>query len=389
MEFKRAERIERLPEQFFASLVKKAAKKQQETGDVINLGQGNPDQPTPERIVQALQNAADKPEHHRYASFRGLPDLKEAVSRYYEEKHGVHIDPKTEVAVTFGAKAGIIELSQCLLNEGDGALLPDPGYPDYLSGIALAGGVMHSLPLDQNNNFQPAFHELSHEAAKKSRMLFMNYPNNPTGAVVRPETFEAAVNFAKTHELCVVHDFAYGAIGFDGHQPPSFLETPDAKESGVELLTLSKTYNMAGWRVGFVVGNASVVEAVNVYQDHMHCSLFGAVQEAAAEALQGPDEEIAALRALYERRRDVFMNALHDAGWQVTAPEGSFFAWLKLPEGWTSEAFADKVLKEAGVVFAPGRGFGEGGEGYVRAALLAPEVDLKEAARRLKALQLW
>ncbi|WP_018924521.1 pyridoxal phosphate-dependent aminotransferase [Salsuginibacillus kocurii] len=389
MQFSYADRLERLPDQFFAALVEKAKKVQNEKGDVINLGQGNPDQPTPDHIVEALQTGAEKPKYHKYSPFRGLPKLKEAAASYYEREYGVSLDPEREVAVLFGAKTGLVEISQCLLNPGDTALVPDPGYPDYWSGIALSGAKMEKMPLTAENNFLPVYDAIPESALEAAKLLFINYPNNPTGAAATESFFKETVDVATKQEICVVHDFAYGAIGFDGYKPPSFLQTPGAKEVGVEAMTLSKTYNMAGWRVAFMAGNESVIEAINLVQDHMYCSLFGAVQEAAAEALTGPQDSVRELAALYERRRDVLMEAVCAIGWDAEAPAGSFFAWLPVAEGFTSEGFADYVLEHAQVVVAPGRGFGESGEGYVRVALLEDESRLAEAVERIGALGLF
>ncbi len=290
MRFQPAEMLGRLPEQFFARLVGKVAAKIRAGHDVINLGQGNPDLPTPPHIVEALKKAADKPKLHRYSPFRGYGFLREAVAEFYRREYGVTLDPEREVAVLFGAKAGLVEISQCFLNPGDLALVPDPGYPDYWSGIAIAGGKMGRMPLAADNGFLPDYSMLSARQLERAKLMFINYPNNPTGAVASREFFRETVELAAKHRILVVHDFAYGAIGFDGHRPASFLEVPGAKEVGVEFYTLSKTYNMAGWRVGFAVGNESAIEAINLIQDHYYVSLFGAVQAAAAEALLGPQD---------------------------------------------------------------------------------------------------
>jgi aminotransferase len=389
MRFQPAEMLGRLPEQFFARLVGKVAAKIRAGHDVINLGQGNPDLPTPPHIVEALKKAADKPKLHRYSPFRGYGFLREAVAEFYRREYGVTLDPEREVAVLFGAKAGLVEISQCFLNPGDLALVPDPGYPDYWSGIAIAGGKMGRMPLAADNGFLPDYSMLSARQLERAKLMFINYPNNPTGAVASREFFRETVELAAKHRILVVHDFAYGAIGFDGHRPVSFLEVPGAKEVGVEFYTLSKTYNMAGWRVGFAVGNESAIEAINLIQDHYYVSLFGAVQAAAAEALLGPQDCVGELVAVYERRRNTLIEKLREAGWEVQPPAGSFFCWLPVPKGYTSEAFADLLLERAHVAVAPGRGFGEHGEGYVRVGLLTDESRLAEAAERIARLGLF
>ncbi|WP_085524619.1 pyridoxal phosphate-dependent aminotransferase [Tuberibacillus sp. Marseille-P3662] len=387
--FARSDALNRLPEQFFAKLTKKAAALSAEGHNVINLGQGSPDLPTPPHIVDAMQQAVAKPKYHRYSPFQGYRFFKEAVAQFYKREYDVDIDPETEVAILFGAKAGLVEISQCLLNEGDTALVPDPGYPDYWSGLALAGAEMAMMPLKEANGFLPDYTELPTEVLNNSQLMFLNYPNNPTAATATADFFRKTVDIAEKHDICVVHDFAYGALAYDGEKPVSFLQTDGAKNIGVEMYTLSKTYNMAGWRVGFAVGNASVIESLELIQDHFNVSLFGAVQEAAQEALLGPQQCVQDLIAIYQDRRDAFINGLRDIGWEVRAPQGSFFAWLPVPNGYSSEAFADVLLEQAHVVVAPGVGFGEQGEGYVRVGLLDSEERLLEAVQRIKQLDIF
>lgn len=386
--FRQSALLDRLPVQFFASLVEKVAEYAEQGYDVINLGQGNPDQPTPDYIVKSLQKAAENPINHKYSPFRGYPALKKAVAEFYEREYAVELDPDTEVAVLFGGKAGLVEIPQCLLNPGEIVLLPDPGYPDYLSGVALAQGEMVMMPLEAKNRFLPDYNKLPKSVLEQAKLLFLNYPNNPTGSTATSEFFEETVSLSLEHDICVVHDFAYGAIGFDGKRPISFMQTPKAKDAGIEIYTLSKTFNMAGWRVGFAVGNKSVISSLNLYQDHLYVSLFGAIQEAAITALTSSLEEVEQLNSMYERRRDVFINGLRSIGWKVEAPSGSFFTWLKVPGGFTSEEFADYLLDKAHIAVAPGTGFGEYGEGYVRAGLLTPEERLLEAVQRLKELSI-
>lgn len=384
-----AERMKVLPTQFFAKLVGKANAQAAKGRDVINLGQGNPDQPTPAHIVAKLQESAANPLYHKYPPFSGYAFLKEAVAKRYKEDYDVDVDPATEVAILFGGKTGLVEISQCLLNPGDVCLVPDPGYPDYWSGVALAGAEMSFMPLTENNDYLPDYSAISQETADRAKLMFMNYPNNPTGAVANSEFYAETVEFAAKNRIVVASDFAYGAIGFDGKKPISFLQTPGAKEVGVEFYTLSKTYNMAGWRVGFAIGNAQIVSFINLIQDHYYCSLFGGIQEAAALALTGPQDCVFELTAMYERRRDALFSALDQIGWKAARPGGSFFCWLPVPEGYTSQSFADLVLQEADVVVAPGIGFGEHGEGFVRLGLLTSEERLQEAIFRIGKLGLF
>lgn len=387
--FKPSKTVTSLPTQFFASLVAKVNAAIQAGHDVINLGQGNPDQPTPTHIVKALQRAAEEPLHHKYPPFRGHENLKKAVATFYEREYGVQLNPTTEVAILFGGKAGLVELPLCFIDEGDKILVPDPGYPDYLSGIALANASFETMPLLAKNNFLPDYTKIDEQTANQAKMMFLNYPNNPTGAIASAQFFEETVSFANQHNLLVVHDFAYGAIGFDGKKPISFLQTDGAKNTGIEIYTLSKTYNMAGWRIAFAVGNESVIETINLLQDHMYVSIFGAVQAAAREALLSPQTCVDELVSLYESRRQALITACHAIDWNVTAPKGSFFAWLPVPDGYTSEQFADLLLEQAHVAVAPGVGFGKHGEGYIRVGLLHTEERLKEAIERIERLKIF
>lgn len=389
MEFPQSYLLKSLPKQFFASLVQKVGRYTEQGADVINLGQGNPDQPTPGHIVEKLKKAAENPLNHKYSPFRGLKSFKEAAAAFYKSEYGVELDPEEEIAILFGGKAGLVEIPQCLLNPGETILVPDPGYPDYWSGVELARAKMVTMPLKEENDFLPDYSELDEEDLAAAKLMFLNYPNNPTGAVADRDFFEETIHLAKKNEFCVVHDFAYGAIGFDGKRPYSFLQTEGAKDVGIEIYTLSKTYNMAGWRVGFAAGNKSVISAINLLQDHMYVSLFGAIQEAAAEALLGPQQCVSDLNDLYESRRNVLINGLKNIGWEVSAPKGSFFAWLKVPEPFNSIEFADFLLEKAHIAVAPGVGFGEYGEGYVRVGLLTSEERLQEAVSRIENLEIF
>lgn len=375
--------LKKLPEQFFAKLAKRVAEKVAEGHDIINLGQGNPDRPTPPHIVKAMQEATADVANHKYSPFRGIDELKEAIVTFYKREYNVTLDAETEVAVLFGAKAGLVELPLTLLNAGDTMLLPDPGYPDYLSGVALSHVNFETMPLLAENQFLPDYVEIAPDILEHAKLMYLNYPNNPTGATATPAFFEETVQLAKQHDFVVMHDFAYGALGFDGVKPPSFLQTEGAKEIGVEFYTLSKTYNMAGWRVGFAVGNKEVIAGLNLLQDHLYCSIFPAIQVAAAHALTSPQDCVEEQLAVYEARREALIQACSKVGWSVTAPAGSFFAWLKVPEGYTSEAFADLLLEKASVAVAAGNGFGLHGEGYIRVGLLVSPERLVEAVERI------
>lgn len=387
--YEQSQLLKNLPEQFFASLVTKVNRYIEKGYDVINLGQGNPDQPTPSNIIQSLQVAAEQPKNHKYSPFRGYPHLKEAISQFYKREYKVDLDPETEVAILFGGKAGLVEIPLCLLNPGETVMVPDPGYPDYLSGIALAQAETVMMPLREENSFLPNYNDIEETDLERAKLMFLNYPNNPTGAIATREFFAETVSLSKQHDICVVHDFAYGAIGFDGKKPISFLQVEGAKDIGVEIYTLSKTFNMAGWRVAFAVGNSSVISAINLYQDHLYVSLFGAIQEAAYTALTEAQESVKRMNELYEKRRNVLIKGLNEIGWEVNAPDGSFFAWLKVPDGFTSQEFSDYLLETVHIAMAPGSGFGKFGEGYVRVGLLTEEERLQEAVERLSTLPIF
>ena len=387
MEF--SKRLQQLPPQFFAALASKVAQAVAEGRDIINLGQGNPDQPTPPHIIESLQQAATNPQTHKYSPFRGVPELRQAAADFYKREYGVEIDQDTEIAILGGTKIGLVELPLAILNPDDYMLLPDPGYPDYLSGVALADVKFDTMPLVAENAFLPDYDTLSAEVKERAKLMYINYPNNPTGGVADKAFFEKTVAFAKAHNIAVAHDFAYGALGFDGVKPISFLQVEGAKDVGIELYTLSKSYNMAGWRVGFAVGNAKMIEAINIIQDHLFCSLFPAVQHAAAEALNAEQHCVEALCTTYESRRNVLIEEARRIGWDVEAPKGSFFAWLPVPKGFTSQQFTDLLLDQADVAVASGNGFGEYGEGYVRVGLLVSEERMKEAIARVEKLGLF
>lgn len=378
-----ADRVNRLPKQFFVQLIARNDALLAAGHDVINLGQGNPDLPTPPHIIEALSRGARDPLTHRYSPFRGLPALREAVAAYYERRFGVQLDPVREVAVLIGSKVGLVEICLALLNPGDLCLMPDPGYPDYWSGVAFAGAKYTTFPLLAENGFLPDYSSIPAEVASAAKFIFLNYPNNPTSAGANPEFFRQTVDFASMHGILVAHDLAYGEIVYGEQGPISFLQASGAKEIGVEFYSLSKTYNMAGWRLGFVVGNRQVVEAVNLIQDHFHCSHFAAVQRAGIEALNGPQDCVAQLVDIYRERRDAFVAACREIGWDVLPCRGSFFTWTRVPKGLTSMEFADLVLDKAHVVIAPGIGFGPCGEGYARISLTAPKERLIEAVHRI------
>jgi len=380
--------IDRLPAPVFAELAQRIGSVKAAGHDVITLGQGTPDQTTPVHILDALKEAINDAANLQYPPFRGHDFLKQAVADFYQTEFGVTIDPASEVAILLGSKAGIVALPQTIVNPGEGVIVPDPGYPDYLSGAALAGAYPITLPLLAENAFLPDYTLLDMTDVERARMLFLNYPSNPTGATATAEAFEQTVAFADANEICVVHDLAYGGISFDG-PTRSFLQTEGAKNVGIELFSLSKRFNMSGFRIAFAIGNPSVISSIETYQEHLYVSAFTPIQHAATVALSSDQTCVRELSALYEVRRDALFGKLQEIGWEGPVPGGSFFVWLPVPSGFTSQSFTDHLLDEAHVAVTPGHFFGEYGEGYVRISLIADAERLVEAAERIGQLNLF
>ena len=392
MHFQQSDLLKTLPKQFFASLVSRVNAKIAAGADVINLGQGNPDLPTPDYIVQAMQQATAVAADHQYSAFRGEMRFKTAIAQFYFDTYGVVLDPATEVAVLAGSKIGLVELPLALMNPGETLLLPNPGYPDYWSGAALGRVAVEQVELKRENDFLIDYDDIPTDVAQRAKFLYMNYPNNPTGAVATADFYEQTVAFAKQNQVGIISDFAYGAIGFDGHQPRSFMQTPGAKTVGIETYTFSKTFNMAGWRVGFAVGNADMIDAINVIQDHLFVSLFPAVQDAAIAALahyHDQNSAVANLVQVYQQRRDAFIQAVRTYNWEPYVPKGAFYVLMPVPAGYTSASFAELLLEEANVAVADASGFGDAGAGYVRVSLTTDTVRLVEAARRIGELPVF
>lgn len=392
MHFQQSDLLKTLPKQFFASLVSRVNAKIAAGADVINLGQGNPDLPTPDYIVQAMQQATAVAADHQYSAFRGEMRFKTAIAQFYFDTYGVVLDPATEVAVLAGSKIGLVELPLALMNPGETLLLPNPGYPDYWSGAALGRVAVEQVELKRENDFLIDYDDIPADVAQRAKFLYMNYPNNPTGAVATADFYEQTVAFAKQNQVGIISDFAYGAIGFDGHQPRSFMQTPGAKTVGIETYTFSKTFNMAGWRVGFAVGNADMIDAINVIQDHLFVSLFPAVQDAAIVALahyHDQNSAVANLVQVYQQRRDAFIQAVRTYNWEPYVPKGAFYVLMPVPAGYTSASFAELLLEDANVAVADASGFGDAGAGYVRVSLTTDTVRLVEAARRIGELSVF
>lgn len=379
-----SERLKKLPPYLFVEISRKIAEKKARGEKVISFGIGDPDLPTPANIVERLCQAAHDPVNHRYPETEGLPELRQAIADWYRHRFGVELDPRKEVLPLIGSKEGIGHLSFCLLDPGDLALIPDPAYPVYPTSTRLAGGEPYFLPLTEENNFLPDLNAIPEEVASKAKVLWLNYPNNPTAAVADLSFFEQAVAFAKKYDLFLCHDAAYTEVAYDGFRPPSLLQVPGAKEVGVEFHSCSKSYNMTGWRIGMVVGNKKVVDALMRFKSNLDSGIPQAIQQAAIEALSGPQDAIAEHNRIYQRRRDKLLATLEMLGLRARKPLASLYIWARVPEGFTSEKFAAKLLDEAGVVVTPGTGYGRYGEGYIRLSLTLPDEELEEGLARLK-----
>ncbi len=381
---KKAQRLATLPPYLFARIEQKVAELKEKGVDVINLGVGDPDRPTPEHIVAALKRHVDDPENHRYPTSAGMLSFRAAVARWYQRRFGVALDPAREVVTLIGSKEGIAHISFCFLEPGDVALVPDPGYPVYAIGAALAGAEVFPLPLRPERGFLPDLGAIPGEVARRARMLFLNYPNNPTGAVASRRFFEEVVEFARQYDIIVCHDNAYSEITFDGYRAPSFLEVPGAKEVGIEFHSLSKTYNMTGWRLGWAAGNSEVVQALATLKSNLDSGVFQAVQHAGIAALEGPQEVVAEMCRLYQERRDLVVAELEELGWKIIPPRGAIYVWAPVPPGFDSTSFAEAVLEKAAVVLTPGSGYGAQGEGYFRIALTVEKERFREAFARIR-----
>lgn len=378
-----ARRLDRVPPYLFAELERKIAEKRASGVDVISLGIGDPDLPSPAPVVEALQRAVADPATHRYPTNQGLPAFREAVAEFYADRFGVEIDPATEAMPVLGGKEGVAHVALACLDPGDVCLSPEPGYPPYTSGPVFAGATVHYLPLGPDRGFMPDLAGIPAEVCEAANLLFLNYPNNPTGATVSDGFFDEAVEFARSHDLIVIHDASYTEVAFDGHRPPSFLETPGAREVGAEIFSLSKGWNLTGWRIGWIAGNPEVVERYRQLKTNLDSGMFEAVQLAGVAALREARSFPAEMSKLYRRRRDLMVSALAAIGLPSKPPQATPYIWIRVPEGQTSAGFTELILEEAGVVVSPGPSFGPSGEGFVRISLTVPDERLEEAASRI------
>ncbi len=384
-----ADRMKNLPMYLF-TIIDEMKKEALSRGlDVIDLGMGNPDQPTPDHIVKELCARVQTTENHRYSRYIEPSEvsLRKAIAKWYKQRFNVNLKPEEEVLPLIGSKEGIAHISLAFLNNDDIALVPNPAYPVHFNGVIIAGGILHSIPISQESGYLPDLDKIPAKIAKKTKLMFLSYPNNPTTAIAPKSFFKKAVLFAKKYKIILVHDLAYSDIAFDGYRAPSMLEIPGAKDICVEFHSLSKSYNMAGWRMGFAVGNAEILKSLAKTKGYIDFGLFKPIQYATIKALTGSQTCVKKLVKTYEKRRNVMVAALREIGWDVPTPKATFYLWARIPEKYrnlTSMEFVSLLIKEVGIVVSPGTGFGEGGEGYVRFALVEPEDRLIKAVRKIK-----
>ncbi|MEE8619792.1 MAG: LL-diaminopimelate aminotransferase [Dehalococcoidia bacterium] len=380
-----AKRLHRLPPYLFVEINQRIAELRARGEEVISFAMGDPDLPTPSHIVERLCQAAHNPANHRYPETAGLPELCQAIAEWYEKRFGVTLNPSEEVLPLIGSKEGIGHMALCFIEPGDLALVPDPSYPPYSLGTVLAGGEPYFMPLKEENDFLPDFEVIPTEVVNRAKLMWLNYPNNPTGAIANSDFFEKAVHFAQQHDLVICHDAPYTEIAFNGYTPPSFMQIPGAKKRGVEFHSLSKTYHMTGWRIGMMVGNADMVNALFKVKSNLDSGIPQAIQYAAVEALRGSREHIAEHNAVLQRRRDKLLKVINEIGLKARTPEATFYIWAKIPQGYTSIEFTKKLLDEAGIAVTPGIGYGKEGEGYIRFSLTISDDRLERGVCRLLA----
>ena len=382
-----SKRLNRLPPYMLGKLKQLTHERRQLGIDIIDLGMGNPNQPTPQPIIDKLTESAQELRNHRYSASRGIFNLRREVSWHYERRFGVHVDPHEEVISVIGTKEGLGHLALALIDEGDLAMVPNPTFPIHMYSVVLAGGSVVSIPLTEENDFIPSLTEITRDIWPRPKVLILSFPHNPTGAVVDLGFFEEIVAFAKRQEIVVIHDLAYADIVFDGYKAPSFLQAKGAKDVGIEFFSLSKSYNMAGWRCGFAVGNREIIEALARIKGYYDYGIFAPIQVAGIMALRTPAETVMENAAVYQKRRDVLVEGLNRIGWQVPKPQASMFVWAPIPEAWrhlSSMDFATKLLNEAEVCVSPGAGFGHNGESYIRIALVENEDRIRQAVRQIR-----
>ena len=383
-----ASRIEKVPPYLFVGISRKIAEKRAQGIDVISFGIGDPDIPTPENVVEKLRETALDSPNHRYPETDGLPEFRQAVADWYQRRFGISVHPDKETLPLIGAKEGIGHAALCFIEPGDIALVPDPGYPVYSVGTWFAGGECHWMPLLEENGWMPALDAIPDDVADKATVMWLNYPNNPTGAIADADYFAKVVEFAKAHDIAVMHDASYSEVAFDGYRPISFLETPGAIDVGVEFHSLSKSYNMTGWRLGMAVGNEDIISALMVIKSNLDSGVPNAIQYMGMEAMEMSQDAIDERNAIYEHRRDRVVQTLRDIGLDAIPPKASLYVWTRIPEGFTSAEFTALLLDEADIVVTPGNGYGEYGEGYIRLSLTINDEDMEKGLARLSEWQI-
>ncbi|MCD6214102.1 MAG: LL-diaminopimelate aminotransferase [Candidatus Desulfofervidus sp.] len=386
MQFSYSNRLKQLPPYLFAEIDRLKAEATAKGIDVIDLGVGDPDIPTPSHIVEILKKTAEKPENHRYPSYAGMLSFRKAVADWYERRFDVKLDPQKEILALIGSKEGIAHLPLAFINPGDIALVPSPAYPVYHIGVLFAGGKSYFMPLIEKNDFLPDLDKIPSNIASQAKIMFLNYPNNPTAAVAEEEFFKRVIFFAKKYEIMVCHDAAYTELYYDGYKPLSFLSLKEAKECGIEVHSLSKTFNMTGWRIGFAVGHPEVIAGLGKVKSNIDSGVFQAIQEAGIAALNSNEKIIEKNRQIFKKRRDIMANGLKELGFELTIPKATFYLWVKVPKNYTSMEFCQLLLKKIGIVVTPGIGFGEPGEGFFRMSLTISEEKIYEALARLEKL---
>ena len=379
-----AQRLMKLPPYLFAEIDRLKAEMKARGVDVIDLGVGDPDLPTPPHIVRRLQETAPEPANHRYPSYSGMDDFRVSVAGWYRRRFGVELDPVSEVVSLIGSKEGIAHLPLAFVDPGDTVLVPDPGYPVYQAATVFAGGVPFFVPLREEKGFLPDLEAIPPEVCRKAKMVFLNYPNNPTGATVEVSFFRRVVDWAVENKVMVCHDAAYSEVAFDDYKAPSILQVPGAREVAIEFHSLSKTYNMTGWRIGFAVGNGEIVSGLGRVKTNIDSGIFQAVQYAGMAALDGGQGCVAENNRVYQERREVLVRGLRESGLMVDPPKATFYVWCKVPKGYTSASFTSHLLSQAGIVTTPGNGFGRFGEGYIRMSLTVPVERIREAVKRIQ-----
>ena len=383
-----ASRLDRVPPYLFVEISRKIAEKKAQGVEVISFGIGDPDLPTPDNVISRLQKTALDAPNHRYPETDGLPELRKAAADWYQRRFGIALDPDSEVLSLIGAKEGIGHAGFCFLDPGDVALVPDPGYPVYAIGTWFAGGECHWMPLLEENGWLPDLDAIPAEVARRAKVMWLNYPNNPTGAVAELDYFERVVEFAKRNDIAVAHDACYTEVAYDGYRPPSFLQAPGAMDVGIEFHSLSKSYNMTGWRIGMAVGNAELIRGMMVVKSNLDSGVPQAIQHMGIEALKTDQQFTDERNAIYQRRRDRVVQALRGIGLQMEIPRASLYVWARIPEGYTSAQFTEMLLEEKGVVVSPGPGYGEHGEGYIRLSLTISDEELEKGLQRIASLSI-